>query len=222
MPSHENKRSLSGRARWPFQRRCPRSPWWGHGSLQGHPPGQRARCLTPSRPCHPPRRQGSRTRRPHWPTGPGPATGGQAGQHGHRRGKTEGSPGHGPAARQARPGRGWASEWAAALAPSTGTITPEAFPYPFPYDSFTPAWGLWPTYPYDLNGKLFFTNGGNALRLLGDLGRVGERRQDRERDLDRRSLPREHRERTTMSTDTFAVFIPAFNAGTCAKNRPVR
>src|ERR1700734_2468234 len=46
----------------------------------------------------------------------------------------------------------------AAVAPPTKTITPEAFPYPYPYDSFTPAWALWRTYPYEVNGKLFFTN----------------------------------------------------------------
>ena len=51
----------------------------------------------------------------------------------------------------------------AAVAPSTKAISPEAFPYPYPYDSFTPSSSLWPTYPYEVNGKLFFTNNGGRF-----------------------------------------------------------
>jgi hypothetical protein len=42
-------------------------------------------------------------------------------------------------------------------------ITPEASPYPYPYYSFTPSSTLWSTYPYAVNGKLFFTNNGGGF-----------------------------------------------------------
>ncbi len=46
----------------------------------------------------------------------------------------------------------------AAAATHPATVTPEAFGYPYPYDSFTPQWALWHAYPDEVNGKLFFTN----------------------------------------------------------------
>ena len=51
------------------------------------------------------------------------------------------------------------------LAPTsaTRTISPEAFPYPYPYDSFTPSWALWHQYPDQVNGKLFFENNGGGF-----------------------------------------------------------
>ena len=48
----------------------------------------------------------------------------------------------------------------AAIHPAT--VSPQAFTYPYPYDSFTPQWAFWHTYPYEVNGKLFFTNNGNG------------------------------------------------------------
>jgi hypothetical protein len=50
----------------------------------------------------------------------------------------------------------------AAAATHPATITPEAFSYPYPYDSFTPQWVLWHSYPDEVNGKLFFTNNGTG------------------------------------------------------------
>ena len=48
----------------------------------------------------------------------------------------------------------------AAIHPAT--VRPQAFTYPYPYDSFTPQWALWHSYPDEVNGKLFFTNNGNG------------------------------------------------------------
>jgi hypothetical protein len=48
----------------------------------------------------------------------------------------------------------------AAAAAHPAPVSPDAFPYPYPYDSFTPQASLWTTYPYKVNGKLFFTNNG--------------------------------------------------------------
>ena len=43
------------------------------------------------------------------------------------------------------------------------TVRPQSFSYPYPYDSFTPQWAFWHTYPYEVNGKLFFVNNGSGL-----------------------------------------------------------
>jgi len=51
----------------------------------------------------------------------------------------------------------------AAVTPDIRALKPNAFTYPYPYDSFTPQQSLWPTYPYEVNGKLFFNNNGSGF-----------------------------------------------------------
>ena len=69
--------------------------------------------------------------------------------------KAPGTPGH--AAGGMPRGQG------AAVTPAIRPVKPNAFTYPYPYDSFTPQQSLWPTYPYEVNGKLFFTNNGEGF-----------------------------------------------------------
>jgi hypothetical protein len=68
-------------------------------------------------------------------------------------GKAPGKPGH---------VAGGMPRGQAAAVGHMATVSPAAFSYPYPYDSFTPQWALWHTYPYEVNGKLFFTNNGGG------------------------------------------------------------
>jgi hypothetical protein len=52
---------------------------------------------------------------------------------------------------------------AAAAAPRrAGAVTPLAFSYPYPYDLFQVPNSYYTAYPWEVNGKLFFTNNGNG------------------------------------------------------------
>jgi hypothetical protein len=98
----------------------------------------------------------------------------------------------------------------AAVAPSTRTITPEAFPYPYPYDSFTPAWALWRTSPYDVNGKLFFTNGGSDFVCSAtSVASANGTRNENEIWTAGHCLV--NTEANNHVRDSSAVFIPAYN-----------
>jgi V8-like Glu-specific endopeptidase len=49
---------------------------------------------------------------------------------------------------------------AAAHTTATSAATPDAFSYPFPYDSFSVPIGDYKKYPWELNGAIFFVNDG--------------------------------------------------------------
>ena len=98
----------------------------------------------------------------------------------------------------------------AAVAPSTRTITPEAFPYPYPYDSFTPAWALWRTYPYEVNGKLFFTNdGSNFVCSATSVASASGTKNENEIWTAGHCLV--NTEANNQVFDSNALFIPAYN-----------
>jgi hypothetical protein len=98
----------------------------------------------------------------------------------------------------------------AAVAPPTKTITPEAFPYPYPYDSFTPAWALWRTYPYEVNGKLFFTNGGSGF-VCSATAVASASGTKNENEIWTAGHCLVNTESNNQVYDSSAVFIPAYN-----------
>jgi hypothetical protein len=97
----------------------------------------------------------------------------------------------------------------AAIAAHPATVRPSAFSYPFPYDSFTPQSSLWTTYPYKVNGKLFFSNGGgnyvcSATSVASASGTSNENE----------IWTAGHCAANTSGThvwDSSAIFIPAYN-----------
>ena len=98
----------------------------------------------------------------------------------------------------------------AAVAPPTKTITPEAFPYPYPYDSFTPAWALWRTYPYEVNGKLFFTNGGSGF-VCSATAVASASGTKNENEIWTAGHCLVNTESNNQVYDSSAIFIPAYN-----------
>ena len=108
----------------------------------------------------------------------------------------------------------------AAVAPPTKTITPEAFPYPYPYDSFTPAWALWRTYPYEVNGKLFFTNGGSGF-VCSATAVASASGTKNENEIWTAGHCLVNTESNNQVYDSSAIFIPAYN-GRPGEFRPVR
>jgi hypothetical protein len=98
----------------------------------------------------------------------------------------------------------------AAVSRPARTITPEAFPYPYPYDSFTPAWALWRTYPYEVNGKLFFTNdGGDYVCSATSVASASGTSNENEIWTAGHCLV--NTEANNQVYDSSAVFIPAYN-----------
>jgi len=98
----------------------------------------------------------------------------------------------------------------AAAAPSATAISPEAFPYPYPYDSFTPAAALWHTYPYEVNGKLFFTNGGSGFVCSATaVASASGTRNENEIWTAGHCLV--NTEADNQVYDSSAIFIPAYN-----------
>jgi hypothetical protein len=95
------------------------------------------------------------------------------------------------------------------------TITPEAFPYPYPYDSFTPAWALWRTYPYDVNGKLFFTNDGSDF-VCSATSVVSASGTSNENEIWTAGHCLVNTEANNQVVDSSAVFIPAYNGNLSA------
>jgi hypothetical protein len=98
----------------------------------------------------------------------------------------------------------------AAVARATKTISPEAFPYPYPYDSFTPAWGLWHTYPYEVNGKLFFTNDGGGF-VCSATSVASASGTSNENEIWTAGHCLVNTEANNQVVDSSAVFIPAYN-----------
>jgi hypothetical protein len=97
-----------------------------------------------------------------------------------------------------------------AVTPSTRAISPQAFPYPYPYDSFTPPWALWRTYPYEVNGKLFFTNnGGGFVCSATSVASASGTRLENEIWTAGHCLV--NTEANNQVYDSNAVFIPAYN-----------
>lgn len=97
----------------------------------------------------------------------------------------------------------------AAITPAIRRASPNAFSYPYPYDSFTPAQSLWHTYPYEVNGKLFFSNdGGNYVCSATSVASSSGTSNENE------IWTAGHCAANTNGThlwDSSAIFIPAYN-----------
>ena len=115
--------------------------------------------------------------------------------------KAPGKPGH--------VAGGLARGQGAAAAPAIRRASPNAFSYPYPYDSFTPAQSLWHTYPYEVNGKLFFSNnGGNYVCSATSVASSSGTSNENE------IWTAGHCAANTDGThhwDSSALFIPAYN-----------
>ncbi len=55
----------------------------------------------------------------------------------------------------------------AATAVEQPVLASQPWSYPYPYDAFGVPTSLYKTYPYDLNGTIFFTNGGAGYKCSG-------------------------------------------------------
>ena len=117
-------------------------------------------------------------------------------------GKQPGKPGH--VAGGLPDGRGLA------VTHPTEAIAPEAFPYPFPYDSFTPSPSLWPTYPYQVNGKLFFANSGGSF-VCSATAVASASGPSNENEIWTAGHCLVNTESDNHVVDSSAVFIPAYN-----------
>jgi len=98
----------------------------------------------------------------------------------------------------------------AAVTPSTKAISPQAFPYPYPYDSFTPSWALWRTYPYEVNGKLFFTNNGSGF-VCSATAVASASGTKNENEIWTAGHCLVNTEANNQVYDSSAIFIPAYN-----------
>lgn len=98
----------------------------------------------------------------------------------------------------------------AAVSRSPKTITPEAFPYPYPYDSFTPSWALWRTYPYEVNGKLFFVNNGSGF-VCSATAVASASGTSNENEIWTAGHCLVNTEANNQIYDSSAIFIPAYN-----------
>ena len=115
-----------------------------------------------------------------------------------------------------RPGRvagGLPAERGLAVTRPTKASTPEAFPYPFPYDSFTPSPSLWPTDPYKVNGKLFFTNNGGSFvcSATAVASASGTSNENEIWTAGHCLVTTEPTKPNDHVVDSSAVFIPAYN-----------
>ena len=144
---------------------------------------------------------------------PGPATGGKVGRHDHRRGEAARAPAHGQP--PGKPGHvaGGLPAGRGRRYPSHRASTPEAFPYPYPYDSFTPSSALWPTYPYKVNGKLFFTNNGGSFvcSATAVASASGTSNENEIWTAGHCLVNTEPEQPERPVVDSSAVFIPAYN-----------
>lgn len=109
-------------------------------------------------------------------------------------------------ARGGFPGR---AATAAAAAHHAGPPTPLAFPYPYPYDLFQVPNKYYTQYPWELNGKLFFTNdgGGYVCSATSVASKNGTTLEDE-------IWTAGHCAANTDGThmwDSSAVFIPGYN-----------
>ncbi|HEY9243956.1 MAG TPA: hypothetical protein VIP48_18370 [Streptosporangiaceae bacterium] len=115
--------------------------------------------------------------------------------------KTPGKPGHVAGGR---------AGGQASFAAHPATVKPAAFSYPYPYDSFTPQWALWRTYPYEVNGKLFFTNnGGNYVCSATSVASASG--TSNENEIWTAGHCAANTSGNTHLWDSSAIFIPAYN-----------
>jgi hypothetical protein len=98
----------------------------------------------------------------------------------------------------------------AAVSRPTPRITPNAFPYPYPYDSFTPPSYLWPTFPYAVNGKLFFLNNGASF-VCSATSVASVNGAALENEIWTAGHCLVNGEANNQVVDSFALFIPAYN-----------
>jgi len=98
------------------------------------------------------------------------------------------------------------------LAPTsaTRTISPEAFPYPYPYDSFTPSWALWHQYPDEVNGKLFFENNGSGF-VCSATAVASASGTSNENEIWTAGHCLVNTEANNQVVDSSALFIPGYN-----------
>ena len=97
-----------------------------------------------------------------------------------------------------------------AVTPSTKQISPEAFPYPYPYDSFTPQWVLWHQYPDEVNGKLFFENDGAGYVCSATAVASASGTSD-ENEIWTAGHCLVNTEANNQVVDSSAIFIPGYN-----------
>jgi hypothetical protein len=99
---------------------------------------------------------------------------------------------------------------------SNGGGSVAAFTYPFPFDSFTPPQPLWKTYPYEVNGKLFFSNdGGNFVCSATSVASASGTKNENEIWTAGHCLV--NTESNNQVVDSSAVFIPAYNGNKTLK-----
>jgi hypothetical protein len=100
-----------------------------------------------------------------------------------------------------------------AAAHPTARITPESFPYPYPYDSFTPPPSLWPTWPYEVNGTLFFTNNNNSYSCSATsvASASGASNENEIWTAGHCLVNTESNIPANQMVDSWALFIPAYN-----------
>ena len=147
----------------------------------------------------------------------GPAALGPA-RRPHHRGPAGVSPaGDCPADREGcAGGRGLPASAGIAAAASNGGGSVAAFTYPFPFDSFTPPQPLWKTYPYEVNGKLFFSNdGGNFVGSATSVASASGTKNENEIWTACDCLV--NTESDNQVVDSSAVFIPAYNGNKTLK-----
>jgi hypothetical protein len=89
-------------------------------------------------------------------------------------------------------------------------VSPLAFTYPYPYDSFEPAPSLWPTFPYEVNGKLFFVNDGASFVCSATSVASASGTSD-ENEIWTAGHCLVNTEVLNRIVDSSAVFIPAYN-----------
>lgn len=105
---------------------------------------------------------------------------------------------------------GFARGQGAAVTPAIQKASPSAFSYPYPYDSFTPAQSLWRTYPYEVNGKLFFTNNGSGY-VCSATAVAGVHGTSNENEIWTAGHCLVNTGGNNQRVDSSALFIPAYN-----------
>ncbi len=121
-----------------------------------------------------------------------------------------------PTGKAARVAGGLPASAGIAAAASNGGGSVAAFTYPFPFDSFTPPQPLWKTYPYEVNGKLFFSNdGGNFVCSATSVASASGTKNENEIWTAGHCLV--NTESDNQVVDSSAVFIPAYNGNKTLK-----
>jgi hypothetical protein len=100
-------------------------------------------------------------------------------------------------------------EGLAAVRPAKA-VSPLAFSYPYPYDAFEVSPSLWPTYPYEVNGALFFVNDGGDYACSATSVASASGTSD-ENEIWTAGHCLVNTEALNRIVDSYAVFIPAYN-----------